>query len=107
MFNLALAPTIAATNVTASRIAATGMAGVGAVSGLLAYDWSSGQPVDYAYIGHRAGFVAGVAAAFGAAGLLGYEIAATDWLGWTVSRVALFGTGTGGAWVFDDLLAGP
>lgn len=108
LFNLALAPPATVAPAAADRITATLMAGGGAVVGMMAHDWWSDQPIDYGYIRHRAGFVAGVAAAFGAAGLLGYELAAgADWLSWTAYRAALFGSGAGGAWVVDDLLTGP
>ncbi len=105
-FSLFIAPQAAATGGVAGllggRLAATALAGAGAIAGMTAYDVWSGLPINYAYFWHRGGFVAGVAAGVAAFGVLGYPGGGgTTWLGWAANRGALLGTGLFGSWMTD------
>ncbi|MEJ0020858.1 MAG: hypothetical protein WDN25_30765 [Acetobacteraceae bacterium] len=94
--------------VLGARVAAAALAGAGAVAGTFAYDTWTGQPLDYAYLWHRSGFIAGLAAGIAAFGVLGYPIdGGVTWIGWTANRAALLGAGLAGAWATDQWYQAP
>ena len=105
-YSLLLAPQAAAAGgilgILGGRVMAAALAGGGAVAGTFVYDLWTEQAIDYAYVWHRGGFVAGIAAGIAAFGVLGYPVdGGSTWLGWTANRAALVGTGLLGAWGVD------
>lgn len=84
------------------RLIALTLAGAGAVAGNFAYDYWTGQPLDYAYFWHRSGFIVGVAGGIAVFGVLGYPVdGGATWAGWVANRVTLIGAGMLGAWATD------
>lgn len=76
------------------RMAAAGMAGVGAVAAALAWDRWNGRPLDTSYVWVRGGMIAGFGAAAAAAAWVGLPTTAATWsAGWFANRLLL----TGGA----------
>jgi hypothetical protein len=87
-------PTSTAETLLTGRMAAAGMAGIGAVAAALAWDRWNGRPPDTSYVWVRGGMIAGFGAAAAAAAWVGLPTSAATWsAGWFANRLFL----TGGA----------